>query len=136
MGVGFLLMVFAGRISATGVKVSMLWLVAQYFFATVGEFFVSPTGLSYVTRAAPARFVSLLIGVFFISNFLANVSGGYVAGYVGKIANGEAELFWYRWFRLGGQADFFFLFVVSSFGAGLLILLLTPVLKRLIPRDV
>jgi POT family proton-dependent oligopeptide transporter len=131
LGVGYLFMVFAARLNAAGVKVSMFWLTATYFFHTVGELCISPTGLSFVTRIAPVRFVSLLMGCWYISNFLANLGGGIVASHVEKIEKGEVELFWYPWFRLGGLADYFFIFVVSSVGVGLVVLLLTPLLKRL-----
>ena len=125
-------MVLAARLSATGAKVSMLWLVATYAFCTLGELTLSPTGLSFVTKAAPVKYVSLLMGIWFISSFMANLGGGIVASYVKQIEQGRLELFWYRWFRLGGRADFFLLFVISSVGAGLLILILTPVLKRML----
>jgi POT family proton-dependent oligopeptide transporter len=113
-------------------RASMFWLVATYTMLTLGELCISPTGLSFVTRAAPARYVSFLMGVWFLSNALANKLGGQVAGQIEKIESGRLRLFWYRWFKLGGQADFFLLFVISSVAAGLLVLVLTPVLKRLI----
>ena len=72
------------------------------------------------------------MGVWFLSNAMANKLGGTIAGQIEKIESGELTLFWYRWFRLGGQADFFLLFVISSVGAGLVVLALAPVLKRLI----
>jgi POT family proton-dependent oligopeptide transporter len=110
----------------------MFWLLATYTLHTLGELCLSPTGLSYVTKTAPAKYVSLLMGIWFISSFVANLGGGIVASYVEKIEKGEVELFWSSWFgRLGGQADFFMMFVVSSIGAGMLILVLTPLLKRL-----
>jgi POT family proton-dependent oligopeptide transporter len=106
----------------------MLFILATYFWHTVGELCLSPTGLSYVTKAAPVRFVSLLMGVWFVSSFIANLGGGLLAAQVGAIERGEIKLLW----AFGGQADFFFLFVVSSIGSGVLILLLTPLLKKLI----
>ncbi len=135
LGMGFIFMVIAGMLNADGAKVGMHWLLATYTMFTLGELCLSPTGLAYVTRAAPVRFVSLLMGVYFISNFLANLTGGYVASYVKQIEQGEIDLFWYPWFKLGGRADFFFLFVLSSFAAGLTILILTPWLKRLMPGE-
>ena len=74
----------------------------------------------------------LLTGFWYASNFLANLGSGIVASYVKGIEQGQIELFWYPWFRLGGRADFFLLFVLSSCGAGLVILLLTPALQRLL----
>ena len=95
---------------------------------TVGELCLSPTGLSFVTKAAPVRFVSLLMGVWFVSSFIAHLAGGYVASTVESIEQGKTKLPW----NIGGQADFFLLFVISSIAAGVLILLLTPLLKRML----
>jgi POT family proton-dependent oligopeptide transporter len=100
----------------------------DYFWHTVGELCLSPTGLSYVTKAAPVKFVSLLMGIWFISSFIANLGGGLVAAQVEKIERGELKMPW----NFGGQADFFFLFVVTSIGASIVIFLLTPLLKKLI----
>ncbi len=128
LGLGYLFMVWAGRIAVGGSVKAGMWLVFMtYFWHTVGELCLSPTGLSYVTKAAPARFVSLLMGIWFISSFIANLGGGLVASFVEDIESGKMKLPW----SFGGQADFFFLFVVTSVGAGLVILLLTPVLKKL-----
>jgi POT family proton-dependent oligopeptide transporter len=128
LALGYLLMVAAGRIASDPVvKASMLFIVATYFWHTVGELCLSPTGLSYVTKAAPARYVSLLMGVWFVSTFLANLGGGLVAAQVEQIERGEIRLPWH----LGGQADFFMLFVVSSAAAAVLILVLSPWLDRM-----
>jgi len=130
LGFGYVFMVVAGRIAATpGVRASMMFVVAAYFWHTVGELCLSPTGLSYVTRAAPARYVSLLMGIWFGSTFLANLGGGLVAARVEAIERGEIALPWH----LGGQADFFMLFVVAAGLAGLGILALAPRLARLAP---
>src|SRR5262249_6497606 len=118
LGLGYLFMVAAAQLNLTGVQVSMLWLTATYIMHTLGELCLSPTGLSFVTKAAPARFVTLLMGFWFISSFLANLGSGIIASYVDDIEAGKIELFWYPWFRLGGKADFFLMFVISSIGAG------------------
>jgi POT family proton-dependent oligopeptide transporter len=128
LALGYLFMVAAGRIAADqAVKASMGFVVATYFWHTVGELCLSPTGLAYVTRAAPARYVSLLMGVWFVSTFLANLGGGLVAAKVDAIERGEVRLPWH----LGGQADFFMLFVVSAVAAGVVMLALAPWLRRL-----
>ena len=72
------------------------------------------------------------MGIWFLSNAVANKIGGAIAGKIDLIETGEASLFWYRWFRLGGQADFFLLFVVTSIGAAVIVLLLTPLMNRLL----
>ena len=128
LALGYVFMVWAGMIAAApGAKASMWFLLATYFWHTVGELCLSPTGLSYVTMAAPTRFVSLLMGIWFISTFMANLGGGIVASNVEAVERGEIALPWH----FGGQADFFMLFVVSAFVAGSLIACLAPRLQRL-----
>lgn len=127
LGLGYIFMVMAGTTANGGAKAGMLLIFLTYFWHTMGELCLSPTGLSYVTKAAPFRFVSLLMGIWFVSSFIANLGGGLIASQVEAIEKGELKLPW----SFGGQADFFFLFVVTSVGAGVVILLLTPLLKKL-----
>jgi POT family proton-dependent oligopeptide transporter len=82
----------------------------------LGELCVSPIGLSYVTKVAPVRFASLLMGAFFLSNSAANKIGGYVAGLTDRIPS---------------QATFWSIFIFTSLGAALVMFLLVPMLKRL-----
>lgn len=137
LGIGFLFMVRAGVIAKGGLQqASMMFIVAAYFWHTIGELCLSPTGLSYVTKAAPVKFVSLLMGIWFVSSFVANLGGGLIASKVEAIEKGTIKLPWNSW-DLGGQADYFVLFVVTSIAAGLLILVLTPILKPMMKgRDV
>jgi POT family proton-dependent oligopeptide transporter len=127
LGAGYLFIVAGARLNSTGVRVSLFWLFATYVFHTFGELCLSPTGLSFVTKTAPVRFVSFLMGIWFISSFVAGLGGGIIASHIEQVARGEL-------FRpiLGGRADYFLIFVISSIGAGLVILLLTPLLKRLL----
>jgi POT family proton-dependent oligopeptide transporter len=83
VGLAFLLLVPAGRIAQGGVglKVSPLWLVGAYFIEEWGELCLSPVGLSAVTKLAPTRIVSLMMGVFFLSNALGNKLAGWTAGF-------------------------------------------------------
>ena len=128
LGIGYVFMVWAGLQTGGGGKASMALILLTYLWHTVGELCVSPTGLSYVTKVAPKRFVSLLMGVWFISSFIANLAGGLIAAQVEAVERGEIRLPW----RFGGQADFFFLFVVSSLAMGLVVAVFTPLLTRLI----
>jgi dipeptide/tripeptide permease len=77
---------------------------------------------------APKRFVSLLMGVWLVSSFVANLAGGLIAAKVEAVERGEIKLPW----NFGGQADYFFLFVVTSIGVGVAVALATPLLKTLI----
>jgi POT family proton-dependent oligopeptide transporter len=75
VGLGFLILVPA----ASGALVSPMWLFACYFLHTVGEMFLSPVGLSGMTKLAPTRAVGFVMGVWFLSvgigNWLAGKAG-------------------------------------------------------------
>lgn len=141
VGLGYLFMVWAALQAHEPAKAQMWLICATYFVHTMGEIVLSPTGLSYVTKAAPREYTSLLMGVWFISSFMANLGAGKVAAMVEPILEGKSSLPWHLdkaavAVEAGGkvantQADFFFLFVITSCGAGLLILVLGPLLKKL-----
>ncbi|MGF1900803.1 peptide MFS transporter [Aliivibrio sifiae] len=84
LAIGFLCMV--GAVMEQGgdltVKTSMYWLVGAYFFHTLGELCLSPIGLSLVTKLAPLRLASLMMGTWFgfnaISNYIAGIVGSHV----------------------------------------------------------
>ncbi|MGZ5919602.1 MAG: peptide MFS transporter, partial [Hyphomicrobium sp.] len=117
LGLSFFLMVPAALLTAEG-KVSPLWLVALFFLQTVGELFLSPIGLSIMTKLAPPGFVGLVLGVWFLAaawgNKLAGILGG---GYDGADPHGLA---------------IFFLQQAAMLGVAALVLLaLVPWVKRL-----
>jgi POT family proton-dependent oligopeptide transporter len=125
VSLGFAVMVMAARLSAAGVSVSPLWLVATYVLQTCGELCLSPVGLSMVTKLAPVRFASLMMGVWFLSSVASNRLAGVLAGQVEKIERGEV------FHLLGGQADFYLMFVVATLVAGVALFALARPIKRL-----
>ena len=83
LGVGFLVMAWGSTyLSGDGSKVGMGWLVATYFFHTVGALCLSPVGLSSVTKLAPDRLVGQMMGTWFMGAALGNLIAGLVAGYI------------------------------------------------------
>ena len=84
-GLAFLIMVAASNrvvSGGAGVRVSMLWLSASYFLQTLGELALSPVGLSSMTKLAPRKFVSQMMGVWFMAAALGNLIAGLVGGHV------------------------------------------------------
>jgi POT family proton-dependent oligopeptide transporter len=84
-GVGFFIMIYAANaVVASGGKalVSPLWLVGSYFFQSIGELCLSPVGLSSMTKLAPRRYVSQMMGIWFLASALGNLIGGRVGGHV------------------------------------------------------
>ncbi len=111
----FVLLFLAARQAEGLGKAGMLWMVGAYFFQTVGELMLSPVGLSMVTKLAPARYASALMGVWFLSN----AAGNKLAGTVGALAEGH------------GDATVFLGIAVASAAAGAILLVLAPLLHRM-----
>jgi POT family proton-dependent oligopeptide transporter len=84
-GLGFVIMIFAANeVVASGGQslVSPWWLVGSYFFQSIGELCLSPVGLSSMTKLAPRRYVSQMMGIWFLASALGNLIGGRVGGHV------------------------------------------------------
>jgi proton-dependent oligopeptide transporter, POT family len=113
LGLGFVVMTVANAIAVSGNLVSPLWLVMVYLLHTLGELCISPVGLSMITKLAPPKLVSLMMGIWFSSFALAN----YMAGILKSLLKSfDMELFLFL--------------TITSFTAGLLLLVLSPILKK------
>lgn len=84
--IGLFLLAIGYFIIAVGVsgaegstKTSMFWLLSMYLVHTLGELCLSPIGLSMVARLAPLRLGSLLMGIWFMSNAMANDFAGMLS---------------------------------------------------------
>src|SRR5271165_1602213 len=64
-----------------GGKVSWLWLFAYFVIITAGELYLSPVGLSLVSKVAPARLLSLLMGVWLATSFVGNLISGWLGSF-------------------------------------------------------
>ncbi len=107
-GLSALVMVFAimSVPSIYGHKASPLWLWGTYFVFTISEIFLSPMGLSLVSKLAPARLTSLLMGGWFLSTSI----GGKVAGVMTSF-----------WDDFTDKKIFFLILVAGGFIGGILI---------------
>ena len=93
-----------------GIKVSMMWLIVLYLLHTVGELCLSPIGLSLVNKLAPARFVSLLMGTWFLANATANKFAGTLSSLYPEAGKPTA----FMGYQMTNIYDFFILFIVMS----------------------
>jgi len=88
MGWGFLFMSAASlQFEAEGAS-AMYWLVLAYLFHTVGELCASPVALSFITKLAPLKYASFMMGVY----FAATGVGNKVAGLLGEWSASAGEL--------------------------------------------
>ncbi|WP_035727949.1 peptide MFS transporter [Eisenibacter elegans] len=84
MGLGFLMMAFAS-IEASAEpfgRAGMYWLILAYWLHTLGELSASPVALSFITKLAPLKVASLMMGVYFAMTGFGNK----VAGWIGEAA--------------------------------------------------
>jgi POT family proton-dependent oligopeptide transporter len=115
MGVGFFFMTGATvQYEATGSS-AMYWLVLAYLFHTIGELCLSPVALSFVTKLAPVKYASIMMGIYFAMTGF----GSKLAGLLGE------------WSSSLGEYTIFTGIAVTSVGLGLLVLLLRPKLEAL-----
>jgi len=115
VGLGFVLIVPAARMTQQGVLVSPWWLIGLYFLHTIGELCLSPVGLSIVTKLAPARIVGAMMGLWFLSIAVGNKLAGMAGGLFDTLP--LPKLF-------GAVA-------AVTFAAALILLALTPWLRKL-----
>jgi len=96
---------WSGGATGDAGKASWLWLFAYFVVITLGELYLSPVGLSFVTKVAPARLISLMMGVWLATSF----TGGFLSGYIGS--------FWSRM----AKPEFFLLVAGVAAVAGVMI---------------
>ena len=112
LAICFVPMVFAARIAAHTGKVAPWYLLSCIFLMAVGELYLSPIGLSLVTKLAPPRFVSMLMGVWFMSYF----AGNYISGQVGGL-----------WEQIPKSSFFMLQVGIAALAACLIFLVIKPI---------
>ena len=118
LALGFFMMVLASTIVANGEQALPTWLLLTYLFHTFGELALSPVGLSATTKLAPKRYVGQLMGIWFVSIALGNLIAGQIAGdFDPNNIAAFPEQYWG--------------IVMTTAGTGIILLLLTKPLKKL-----
>ncbi|MGH8496370.1 MAG: peptide MFS transporter [Gammaproteobacteria bacterium] len=118
LGLGFVVMIFAAQLVAAGNSVVPTWLILTYLLHTMGELALSPVGLSSVTKLAPRRFVSQMMGVWFLGTALGNLIAGLIAGQFDHDAVAE-------------MPDLYLQVVLMTVGSGLLLLVFVKPIRKL-----
>ena len=77
----------------------------------MGELFISPVGLSYVSKLAPKNLVGLMFGVWFVANFIANTAAGFTGSFIDPIV------------EVYGMSFFFLIFTIIPITVGLIMLI-------------
>ena len=121
LGLGFAVLAIGSMGIVEGAQsasVSIWWLVLAYLLHTLGELCVSPVGLSYVSKLAPARLVGLMFGIWFGATAIANYLAGFTGSYIDTISENY------------GLTTFFLIFAAVPVIAGLVMCALKGMIKR------
>jgi len=113
LGAGFVVMYMGQQVADSEGSAGLQWLVLVYLLHTLGELCLSPIGLSMVTKLSPVRRVSLMMGFWFACTAVADYLSGRLEAIVHHFGIG-------LWTTL----------ISTSVGAGIVLLTLTPLLKK------
>ena len=127
LSLGYLYIAFGVKDIEPGVKVSMAWLTGLYLIHTMGELCLAPIGLSLVYKLSPARFSSLLMGVWYLSTSTANKFAGFLSGFYPEHGVSKSCL----GYQVENLYDFFMLFVFMSGAAAVILFLLSGKLQKM-----
>ncbi|MES2830117.1 MAG: peptide MFS transporter [Bacteroidota bacterium] len=122
VGIGFAALAYGSSSIPAGAKVasvSMIWLVLAYLFHTLGELFISPVGLSYVSKLVPGRMIAIMFGIWYLAIAIGNKIAGTMGGMIDEITAQYS------------MTTFFLIFTLIPVGLGLVIMMLTPIMKKL-----
>lgn len=119
MALGFGLLAYGAHGIADGVKVSMLWLILAYLFHTLGELCLSPVGLSYVSKLVPARMIAFMFGMWYLAIAIGNKLAALLGGQIDNITQQYS------------LSVFFLIFTIVPAAAGLIVMALNPLIKKL-----
>ena len=122
LGIGFGFLVVGSSMIPQGAKtasVSMIWLILAYLFHTLGELCLSPVGLSYLSKLVPGRMIAFMFGIYYLAIAIGNKLAHFMGGKIDAIT-AQYSL-----------STFFLIFTIVPIAAGVLAVLLNPLLKRL-----
>ena len=119
VALGYLVVWFGAKGLSQDMKISMAYIILIYFFHTIGELFISPVGLSYVSKLVPHRMLAFMFGTWYLGIAIAQKVAATLGGQVVSIT------------KEYGLSTFFLIFAGIAAGAGILVMLYNPVLKKL-----
>jgi POT family proton-dependent oligopeptide transporter len=129
VGLGFLVLwVGINYFVGPDYRVPLIWLFLAYLLHTTGEICLSPVGLSMITKLSVARIVGLMMGVWFLSSALAHTLAGLIAQSTATETIGGVVID--KGAQLATYGSVFFKIGLVGAGIGVLLMILSPLLKR------
>ena len=125
VAMGYVVIAIAVKGLGLGEKVSMWWLIGLYVIHTIGELCLSPIGLSMVSKLAPLRLSSLMMGTWFLANAAANKFAGTLSALIPGGEDGTGGATSFLGFQITNLYEFFVLFIIMSGAAAAILFVLT-----------
>ena len=127
-GISFFVLSISGNAANEEGMVPFSYLLLMYFLISIGELFMSPVGLSKITDLSPQRIVAFMMGVWFLSSAYAF----QLVGFIGKkLAIESTDINVGGLDTLSTYIGGFDLISKYAIGAGIIVLLTAPLLKKL-----
>lgn len=101
------------------VRVSMIWLIVAYFFHTLGELCIQPVGLSYVSKLVPGKMIAFMFGMWYLAIAIGNKLAGSLGGKIEEVTSKY------------DMSTFFLIFTIVPVSAGLLLIFISPLIRKL-----
>ncbi|MDY8134280.1 oligopeptide:H+ symporter [Aquimarina sp. 2201CG5-10] len=153
LGLGFVVFGMSAQELDAFARTPMFYLILGYFVLTVGELFLSPIGLSKITELSPVKYITFIMGVWFSANFYGHFFAGKIANLT-TVKEGESSVFSEGFFglitetitglsassmngasetlqQLYSYVSVYASFGVISIGIGLVAIIISPMIKKL-----
>lgn len=101
------------------VRVSMIWLIVAYLFHTLGELCIQPVGLSYVSKLVPGKMIAFMFGMWYLAIAIGNKLAGTFGGKIEEVTSEYS------------MTTFFMIFTIVPASAGVILILINPLIKKL-----
>ncbi|MDG1438647.1 MAG: oligopeptide:H+ symporter [Emcibacteraceae bacterium] len=125
IGAGYIIFAWGIALDESTAK-SFFWLIFIYFMLTLAELFLSPVGLSMVTKLSVPKIVGMMMGTWFLFTALGNNVAGWISSLMGSSEEGVAS----GTLDLAATMELYTMIGLISVGIGVFILVLTPLLKK------
>ena len=135
VAMGYVVIAIAVKGLGLGDKVSMWWLIGLYVIHTIGELCLSPIGLSMVSKLAPLRLSSLMMGTWFLANAAANKFAGTLSALIPGGEDGTGGSTHFLGFEITNLYEFFVLFIIMSGTAAAILFVLSSWLEKRMHND-
>ena len=129
VGVAYIMLVIPFSLAAAGEKINMSWVVLYNIFLVIAELLIMPIALSLISKLAPLKYASSMVGVLFAATGVSEILSGYFASAFPSVVGEPTKLLGI--IPIADVTAFMWVFVIISFVVGALWLLIGGRIRKL-----